>query len=334
MDTTDCERSDEENRQRDSENENVTSGSRRRNNVTVQRENRPINEFSANDVLLLKAFPCYFMLGTGILHKGTQSPQAVRHMMFQFTNRMAQCHRLIFLLFDQKQRHSVAQIVSSKVKTEPLSLAKFGAMIKQPSFLHRVRKAASNPNSKQSKQLLKEIMPCIEVTSSKVPFTKASRKAALSKLLALTQYHGMPSIFFTISPDDIQDPNRIRMSLPQKNNRDFPAEAGGFLNALQNNDNLYAQVPINRNNLADLLVKSPVAAAEMFSMVVNSIFKVIFGIEPEKSLKKQLNCPIGSQAFLERQQLLPGCLKSNAGVLSMVISLYGLKIFLQSYSKQ
>lgn len=69
LDTTDCERSDEENRQRDSENENVTSGSRRRNNVTVQRENRPINEFSANDVLLLKAFPCYFMLGTGIYIK-------------------------------------------------------------------------------------------------------------------------------------------------------------------------------------------------------------------------------------------------------------------------
>ena len=124
------------------------------------------------------------------------------------------------------------------------------------------------------------------MSNSKVPFTKASRKAALSKLLSLTLYHGLPSIFFTIAPDDIQDPNRIRMSVPLKNNSDFPAEPGGFLRALQNNEHFYAQIPIQRNNLADLLVKSPIAAAEMFNMVVDTVSEVLFGISPDHKIKK------------------------------------------------
>ena len=256
------------------------------NRILVNRESRPINEFTNNHELLLKSFPSYFILGKGILSKGTQSPAAIRHMMLQFTNRMAQCHRLIFLLFDQKQKHAVSKIVSAKVISDPDSMKSFGKLIQRPQFLERLREAANSPNSKMAKKLLKEIMPFVEVSNAKVPFTKASRKAALSKLLSFSLYHGMPSIFFTIAPDDIQDPNRIRLSLPQKNNTDFPAEPGEFLSALQNNDHFYAQVPIQRHNLAELLVKSPVAAAEMFNMVVDTINSVFFGIEPNHKVKK------------------------------------------------
>ena len=111
----------------------------------------------------------------------------------------------------------------------------------------------------------------------------------------------MPSIFFTISPDDINDPNRIRMSLPLKNNIDFPSQPGEFLNTLQNHDNVYAQVPINRNNLVDLLVKSPIAAAEMFSMVVKCIFEVMLGIESEKHIRKTTKLSDRKPDVLEEQ---------------------------------
>ena len=266
--------------ERESETDDLTDS------IAVGRERTPINEFSNNDVLFFKAFPCYFTLGKGIVTKGTFSAAAIRHIMFQFSNRMAQCHRMIFLLFDQKQRHAVARIVSSKVKTDPTSLQRFGALIRRPRFLKRLREAAKNPNSEMAKKLLKEIMPFIQVSNSKVPFTKASRKASLSKLLSLTLYHGLPSIFLTIAPDDIQDPNRIRMSLPQKNNVDFPAEQGQFLQALQNNDALYCEIAIERKKLAENLVKSPIAAAEMFNSIVETINSIVLGIEPEHRVKK------------------------------------------------
>jgi hypothetical protein len=81
----------------------------------------------------------------------------------------------------------------------------------------------------------------------------------MSKLKALKDYHGMPTLFVTILPDDTHDLKK--MSLQQANNDDFPTIPGNFINALQNNNSAYNGIPIFSNNLRELLACGPVAAA-------------------------------------------------------------------------
>ncbi len=211
--------------------------------VNVTRSREPIKEFSSNNKIILSSFPSLFMLARGIFNKATLITNVIQHMMFQFNCRFAKCHRLIFLLFDQLQRHTVARIVSTRVKSDPVSMEKLGN---------------------------------IALSCSKVPFSKQARKAGIAKLEALTAYHGMQGLFLTISPDDAHDPNRIRMSLPQENIRDFPVrETEGFLEALKSGQSSFNSIPISSKNLRELLARGPVSAAEMFKIIIETLFSVV-----------------------------------------------------------
>lgn len=75
--------------------ENQSSVTNIESKVTINRDEKPINEFTGSNILILTAFPCLFMLGRGKQNKATLSTTFIRHMMFQFNNRIAECHRLI-----------------------------------------------------------------------------------------------------------------------------------------------------------------------------------------------------------------------------------------------
>lgn len=150
--------------------------------VTITRDEKPINDFTGNNILILTAFPCLFMLGRGIKNKTKLSTTVIRHMMFQFNNRIADCHRLIFILFDQLQKHAVARIMSARVKNDPTSMKTLGSLIKDPHFLSRLRHASTHPNTEYARKILKQFSSHITLASSKVPFSKQARKAAMSKL--------------------------------------------------------------------------------------------------------------------------------------------------------
>jgi hypothetical protein len=121
----------------------------------------PFNEFEANDALLYACFPHLFLLGKGLLQKGSVPTKAVRHMMFQFSGRCAASLRLVFCLFNQMQRHAVSIAVSAKVKTNPDSFTEFAKWVADPTFLEQLRKAQKNPTSKDAKELLQLIRPHI-----------------------------------------------------------------------------------------------------------------------------------------------------------------------------
>ena len=57
--------------------------------------------------------------------------------------------------------------------------------------------AKKNPNSKQ---ILKLLEPHIVSSSSKLPFSSAERKLHLSELVAYCRHFGIPSLFLTFSP--------------------------------------------------------------------------------------------------------------------------------------
>jgi hypothetical protein len=82
---------------------------------------KTFNEFESNDMLLYASFPFLFLLGRGLEKSGSVKEKRIRHIMFQFSGRFADCERLIFLLFDQFQRHAATQVIAARVKCNPVS---------------------------------------------------------------------------------------------------------------------------------------------------------------------------------------------------------------------
>ena len=178
--------------------------------VQVPISTEPFNEFEANDELLYACFPHLFLLGKGLLQKGSVPTKAIRHMMFQFPGLIAANLRLIFCLFNQLQRHAVSRSVAAKVKTNPDSFTEFAKWVADPSFLEQLRKAQKNPKSKEAQELLKLIRPHISVYDSKIPFSIAQRTSSMGHLYALYYHFGLPSAFHTFSLDDLHGVLNLR----------------------------------------------------------------------------------------------------------------------------
>ena len=77
--------------------------------------------------------------------------------MIQFTGRFSSCVRLIFLLFDQMQRHSASRVIASRVKCNPLSFETFSKWVNDPAFIDQLKEAAKDPKATSSIQLISKM---------------------------------------------------------------------------------------------------------------------------------------------------------------------------------
>ena len=221
----------------------------RSNPIEIKIGGRPVNEFSDNDRLHYCVFPFLFFLGCGLQRHGQINKRQCRHLLMQFTCSFSTCHRFIFCLFDQLQRHSSAQTIAAKFKNNPDSFKKLEAWVSDPQFLKKLKHAAMNPNASSSKALLAKITPHITTFGSKVPYSPAQRKGAIKNLIAMTQHFGMPGIFLTYAPDFTNGVLGLRLSIPSNSNMGFPAEEGGLLEALRNSKTVHQDIKLTAGEL-------------------------------------------------------------------------------------
>ena len=73
-----------------------------------------ICEFTENDFLIMGAFPDVFFLGRGA-QRGSVSEEHRRSWMMHHNRRARTNAQLLFLLFDQMQRHATCKTVKAKV---------------------------------------------------------------------------------------------------------------------------------------------------------------------------------------------------------------------------
>ena len=257
----------------------------------------PFNEFENNPALFYASLPHLFLLGRGLLQQGSISKQAMRHLLLQYDCRSSQCLRLIFLLFDQMKRHAAAQTVAARVKTNPDSLSQFANWICDKSFVNQLKKAREHPEDQASKELLALITKHIALFESKIPFTTGQRHSSMSHLLAMINYLGFPSDFFTFAVDDIYGLLNIRLSLPQINNHTFPATDSGLTAALKDGTETFQHVPTTPAALRRLLAENPVPAAETFRLLVNSVFTNAIGMPPSKHARRTIPLPEREKGF-------------------------------------
>ncbi|KZS02069.1 Uncharacterized protein APZ42_001038, partial [Daphnia magna] len=245
------------------------------------RRHQPMSEFEGNDRLLYSAFPFLFLLGSGLRKPGSVPHRDCRHMLLQFTCNFATCHRFLFCLFDQLQRHAATRAVTTRFKNNPESLEKLQAWVADPAFLKDLARAARNPQSKSARTLVARVTPHIKTTSSNVPYSTAQRKASMQHLYALTQHFGMPSIFLTYAPDFASGVLNLRLSLPSINNVELPASDDGILEALRQQLDIHQNIRLSQACLNERLASNPVAMGEFFRLLTNSIFTILVGLKPD-----------------------------------------------------
>ena len=199
----------------------------------------------------------------------------------------------MFLLFNQKQKHAAAQAIAATVKMKPEAFKQFGDWVADPTFVDQLRAAQEDPTSAKSKKLVGKIMRHLAMINKKIPYTVAERRGAMSHLYALVYHFGMPSIYFTFSPDDTFSTMNIRLSYPQKNNQEFPASEGGLCDMLKEKESEIKGIKITSESLRCLLAtgNGAVSAAEIFYQLVESVFIDILGMPPNEKTKKTIQLP-------------------------------------------
>jgi hypothetical protein len=88
-------------------------------------------------------------------------------------------------------------------------------MVADSGFLQRLDAAKTNPESEDARSFLKSINKHVAVNNCKVPYTLTQRKSSVTHLYNIARFYGIPSIFFTFAPDDINGCLNLRMALPR-----------------------------------------------------------------------------------------------------------------------
>ena len=261
--------------------------------VTITTSSTPTNEFSDNHDLLYSVFSYNFLTGRG-LGKGTGglSEGLRQHLVQQFTCVFAHDQRFLFTLLNQLQRHTVSQVLAARVKNNPVAFAGFSELVADPVFKAKVAEAKQDPTSKVAAEVMRVLMKYVVVAGQTVPFGTVERMRVATKMHALVHRFGLPSIFLTISTDDIHSALNLRMSYPSQDNLHFPAttttfnpDESDFLQFLQGGQQQLGSVKMNKNNFGQLLASNPAAAASMFQRTMEAVHVALLGLSAEHTTK-------------------------------------------------
>jgi hypothetical protein len=89
----------------------------------------------------------------------------MNHIESQWHDKFSNCLRLLFLIFDQWQRHATCQAVKATVHTTKLAMDTFSQIVAEPSFLGKLEKSKNNPNDPESQMLLAKLSPHVSLVN-------------------------------------------------------------------------------------------------------------------------------------------------------------------------
>ena len=276
---------------------NVLSGGDRNTAHRINRDQEPMNEFTDNNRLILGAFPQLFLLGKGLKCTGSVTQRVSQHMILQFHGHFARNRWLLFTLMNQHMRHSAARAVCAAVNAHPESGEEFAQLCSDEEFRRGLEQHSANPETRDAKALAKKCRKFIHMAGAKVPYSPAERNEALSKMYSMTYRYGIPSVFLTISPDDIGSPLVLRWAMNFSNNNSFPAtgeqygeDFSAFFDAVARGEASYATIPIANEHrgsrLKKLVTDNPVAAALVYRQIMEVVLEELLGISPEHKIRK------------------------------------------------
>ena len=107
-----------------------------------------------------------FFLGKGVPTSGSVRKSALQAWLNHHSMRFEHEAQLLFLLFNQMQRHHVCRDVSATVKACPKHVEAFNSMVAEPDFLQRLQRALDDPDTPESRKLVSEIEKLVRMSNA------------------------------------------------------------------------------------------------------------------------------------------------------------------------
>jgi hypothetical protein len=171
---------------------------RARSMLNIASSGAPENEFDDNEGLLARTFPWVFMFGkVGMPPNSGVNMELRRRLLLQYDRRFEREPALIFLLFNQMQRHRAAQNI---VTAPPGTIDDINALAALPNIEDVLAEAFSEHPSDAGKETRKLIMRGLQIGESSVPFARTEMDRAFTTMIGMMRWFGCPLIFLTITP--------------------------------------------------------------------------------------------------------------------------------------
>ena len=283
--------------------------------ISSTRSSTKYNEFRDNDTLLCHVFPYIFMYGRTYANKAGLTQKQVEHLLRQFTNVPAMSKELLFLLCNQMTRHSNIRGMSARVKGNQTSFEYMAKQILTKSFRTMLKEAIANPTSAIAKKVLNMILPILLVAGKNNPIGGVSASQFTKHCYAMTRHYGAGSVFFTIAPDDINNPTTFRLALRVRNNTSFPSvvkDEDAFFNAMMEESALLGEgdiaIPAGWKQRAEGATANSVATAREYMKLIDNILYILFGGLMTEDKKKK------TRYFRQQNRGIFGHLMAGLGV--------------------
>ena len=182
--------------------------------VRVGHGAEPMNEFNNVD-LFPKLYPTLFPYGCGGFEdrcrkKPISMKEHVKTIFSWHDNRFQTHYSFLFTVFNMLQRRAL--LLGCSLKVKKASFSRFAKQFSSVSsqavarVLERVEKGERlTIETDEDRQVLR-LMKEVNLVTSKVQGSSASRVAMRNEIRALTMTHGMPSFYVTINPADSHNP--------------------------------------------------------------------------------------------------------------------------------
>ena len=228
----------------------------------------PMNEFTDNSRLLCLAFPYLFMLGRCYPHAGSLKQRYVNHLLFQHDQRFSQDNRLLFLLFNQLQRHKSCHGISARIRGNPSEIASIEEILSTEPDLFRgvppIDVQSKLENDCEFRAKVMKLLRFVEIGGAKVPYSPAESKCNLSRLSSMLLKHGLPSWWMTLSPAMHDSPLALRLAV------DDSFDEGQIQ---------YITLPQSVKERLKLVANNPVTAARVFHKMVNAVIEHLLQLD-------------------------------------------------------
>jgi len=105
----------------------------------------PPGEFEQNGANISETLPGLLPLGDDFRMQGSVPELTRRRLLLSYNPAFGSCAQLIFLLFNQLQRHTALRVLAGYVRNTPASFKAFLELSNDPNIRIRLEAAIANP---------------------------------------------------------------------------------------------------------------------------------------------------------------------------------------------
>lgn len=113
--------------------------------LIIPRDKLPPGEFEQNGANISETLPGLLPLGDDFRMQGSVPELTRRRLLLSYNPAFGSCAQLIFLLFNQHQRHTALRVLAGYVRNTPASFKAFLELSNDPNIRIRLEAAIANP---------------------------------------------------------------------------------------------------------------------------------------------------------------------------------------------